>query len=120
MSTVQNTPTPGDRRRGPVPRSTLRRWLRRHWLTGSVNLILIALVVNAWVQAGGEALLVLALAAMGCSLVIIVPAYVAGGRTTRHAHAPAREVDAAAARQAVARAERDAAEVDPRPREATR
>lgn len=84
--------------------------LRRNWRTISVAVILAGLSINAWAQAGTAVVLLLAGAAVGCALAVLAPAYVAGWRVVRHAQAPARQLEAAAARRVVEQVEHTSAQ----------
>lgn len=74
------------------------RFRRPGWLQIAVITVLTALTVNAWIQAGTKAMVVIFLAAAGCLATVLGSAYTTGTLVVKHALDPRRKVEAAAAR----------------------
>jgi hypothetical protein len=72
----------------------MRAKFRRHWVALTVGVVLAGLTVNAWVQAGSAAILVLALAAVGCAIVLVSIARTTDALVVQHVADPKRQVEA--------------------------
>lgn len=72
------------------------------WLPAAA---LAGLTVNAWIQAGTAALLILAMAGIGCAVAVVIPGYLSGAVVVKHAQHPDRQVEAGRARRAIEAAE---------------
>lgn len=82
------------RLRRPDPRG----WVRRRGLLLVVAAVMAGLVVNAWVQAGGRAMAVLFLAAVGFIAAVALPGYTSTALVVRHSTNPRRQIEARSVR----------------------
>lgn len=82
---------------GDVVRRRIR-FRRPGWLQTVVFVVLAGLMVNAWVQAGTKAMVVVVLAAVGCAVTVLGSAYTTGTLVVRHAQDPRRQVESSRAR----------------------
>jgi hypothetical protein len=78
-----------------------RRFVRRHWLRLTITAVLTGLTINAWVQVGTAAFMVLAFASIGCALVLLLTGLAAGTSLVRSER---KQPLAIAAREAARRA----------------
>lgn len=76
----------------------VRRYLRRRRLRLAVTAVMTGLTVNAWIQAGGSAMLVLLLAATGCIFAVAFTATTAGYCAAKHSLQTRQAIQAASAR----------------------
>lgn len=74
------------------------RFRRPSRLQLAVAAVMAGLAVNAWVQAGTKAMVVIFLAAIGCAVTVLASAYTTGAVVVRHAQDPRRQVEASRAR----------------------
>jgi len=81
----------------------LRAFARRNRVVLIGSGLVTAAAVNAAVQVGVGALIVLTLAGIGCALAVLLPALLSGAAVVRHADRYEREIEAAEKRKGLTR-----------------
>jgi hypothetical protein len=81
----------------------LARYVRSHRTTVAVTVLMAALTVNAGVQAGSDALLMIALAAAGCVVSVAGQMWLAGTFVVKHARKEAASIEARHGRKELTR-----------------
>lgn len=70
-------------------------WARRHWLGLLVTVVLTALTVNAWRDAGAFVMAMLAVAAVGLAVVAAGVWWTSGAAVVHHSRQQERAIEAA-------------------------